>query len=393
MPDENENLWQQLILKNATDNQLPFVGGYPQPQKAVPIPPSAVPGGNMSLGQALPMNPFLAGMQNNGSTQRKDNAEKMLYELMKKSDNTPSLDAQKQSVEDYAAKVKAYADKPVGGLQSLNLQPLAALSDAWNPGARTAQSYTAPETQQERATKALMLQGNAASLQGALTKEQTDLMKSKLTALVGIDKANKDSGMANSFLARTDETNHRTVLQDIKKDETLKQRLQQSTNLANSFSALDNAKIKTPQQFDTVQQAVRGNMGIKGTSGLDERERDYFNNLGLKADRVEQMLFSKPVDIGESQHELITHLRDLVGIEQGNIQSQADQRLQTLTAGNEAMYQRRPDLWGGIQNVVKAAKGQFNPNTIAPPSQNTSPNGAKRPTFEEFKAMKAAGQL
>lgn len=339
-----------------------------QSQNSAPVPGVKVASnGPISLGEPLPMNPFLSG--NNAAaaagSARKATAESMFYDLLKSADKNPSLDAQKQTVDDYAAKVKAYADKPTGGFSSLNLAPLAALADSWS-GSKLAQAYTPPESAGEHNQKVIGMQGNLAALQGNLTKEQTDLLKDKLAGLVGIDKANKDSGMTNSFIARADETNHRTNLQDLKNNKPLQQRLQQSTNLANAMSVLDNAVKKPPQQLSELQQTIRANMGIKGTSGLGEREKDYFNNAGLDADRLQQYLFGSINDVGESQAEVISHLRDMVGIEQRNVRAQADQMMNTQISGQEAMYQRRPDLFAGLQNALKASQGQFSPESLAP---------------------------
>lgn len=369
VPDlAQQSLWERLVKQNATPvDNMDFLGlqaepvvnpkfdeaTLDQPMRGVQAPPPAAQKPVFAMPQAP-----------NPGTARKDNAEKMLYGLIKQSESTPSLDAQKQSVGDYAAKVKAYGDKPVGGLQSLNLQPLAALSDAWNPGSRLSQSYTAPETPAEHAAKALALQGSAAGLQGALTKEQTDLMKDKLSALVGIDKANKDNGAIQSFMQeRMDNMNHERNVMAVKKDPTLIKMQTSSNALTNALANYDNADVKAVPQFQELQQTIRRNLGISGPSDLHERKNTQFSNAGLDMATLKQYLFSKPEDVGDSQEAFVDHLRNLVNIQQANTSNQAQARLNTLIKGNTSMY-AKPENQGrlnDLNDLAGATMAQFQP--------------------------------
>jgi hypothetical protein len=373
-----QSLWERLVKQNATpiDNSfnpnanMDFLGLQAEPvinpkfdEATLDQPLRGVQAASPPPGGPAPK-AFIIPQAPNPGTARKDNAEKMLYDLIKQSDNTPSLDAQKQSVSDYADKVKAYADKPVGGLQSLNLQPLAALSDAWNPGSKLANSYTAPETPAEHAAKALALQGSAAGLQGALTKEQTDLMKDKLSALVGIDKANKDNGAIQSFMQeRMDNMNHERNVMAVKKDPTLIKMQTSSNALTNALANYDNADIKAVPQFQELQQTIRRNLGITGPSDLHERKNTQFSNAGLDMATLKQYLFSSPQDVGESQEAFVDHLRNLVNIQQANTAKQAQARLNTLIKGNASMY-AKPENQGklaDLNDLAGATMAQFQP--------------------------------
>lgn len=163
---------------------------------------------------------------------------------------------------------------------------------------------------------------------------------------------------------RNENSVHKTVIERLKTDKDLAQRLTQYKNLDNALSIITQAKTITPQQVHEFQQAIRGNLGIKGGSGVGERESTYIDSLGLRAAAFKQFLSGEPAQLAKDSH-LMDHLKDLAKVEQGNIQQQKDQRINALTAGYEHIYGdgitkgSRADLRKSLDNAIKAVGAQF----------------------------------
>ncbi len=398
---DEQTLWEQLLKRNATpiDNNfspagnLQFLGNQldPKPLTNPNFDEATLQQPSRGI-QAMPAFQPAANQPGPGSA-RKENAEKMIYDMLKQSESNPALEEQTKAVADYKAKVKAYADKPMGGLQNLNLQPLAALSDAWNPGAKLSQSYVAPETAADRAARALQLQGTATTLQGQLTKEQNDVFKDKLSTLVGIDKANKDSGPLQSFMQeRMDNMNHERNVMALKNNKDLSKMVGANNNLTNALANYDSADVKAVPQFQELQQTIRRNLGISGPSDLHERKNTQFSNAGLDIATLKQYLFSSPEDVGESQEAFVDHLRNLVAIQQANTSKQAQKIVDKTILGNSSMY-KKPENQGrynDLKELAGATMAQFEPIKQEKKKAAVTPeqlNKYKDMSDEELKAL------
>lgn len=165
---------------------------------------------------------------------------------------------------------------------------------------------------------------------------------------------------------RIDNAKHMRTLNAIRGDTNLKGTMQQYNNLSNALNNFLAMPNKTPQAIDEMQQTVRANLGIKGGSGVGERERDYFNSLGLNGARIGQFLTGKPANM--ENNAFANHMVDLAKAEMENIKKQRENRLSQVTAGNESMYKRRGDLYQDLMSATEA-------NTMAGPSvqQNAMP--------------------
>ncbi len=397
---DQQTLWQQMLKTSSAqdDDMEALLAGSAQVPLNVQVaaaasPPPVTP--QMATPEAtalFPLRDVSRSPANNGvnsvARESKATSEQKIYDFLNDAENLDSLSDQKKSVDDYAAKLKAYAEQPTDGFRNLNLQPLAALADRWS-GSKIAQSYTPPESVQERAQKAMIMQGNLASLQGNLTKEQNDLMRSKLTALVGIDKANKDNVGTQTFLReRMDNMNHEKNVTAVKNNKELPKLLTTSNNLSNALANYDNAETKAGPQFEELQQSIRRNLGINGVSDLNERKVTQFKNLGLDVAHIQQYLFGVPVDIGASQKEFVDHLRDLVGIQQKNMHDQAKLIINKTIKGNTSMYQKPENQgrYNDLQELAQATIDQFQPAAKPEAPQ-------KELSLEEFRALKKQGKL
>lgn len=224
------------------------------------------------------------------------------------------------------------------------------------------------ETPEARQTRLLSLENH---LQGA----RKELSQGKLGALkeqIQAYKAAKDNSLDEElktakigFYTRAPGmqadrqmfTAHTNLTNKVKNDRQLGQRLAQLQNLQNSMDIAIKADVMTPQQFHEWQQSVRSNLGLKGTSGVSEREETQIKSLGMNVANVRQFLTGVPQDVNNP--ELFKHLKELVAIEQQNLTKQAEKRVKGLVAGYEHMYNKNPAYKKDLDNAVKAAVDQF----------------------------------
>jgi hypothetical protein len=322
---------------------------------------------------------------------RKRQAQDSLDQLLENPEINQSIDREKGEIEDLKGRVKQYLDKP----QQMDFSPLAALTDAWT-GSNFSKNYQAPETAQDRAKTMAGLQNIIAQRQGDLTQQQLGLLRDKIAAKSAIIKADKEAApYLKALQDRQDQSAHERILGKVKSDKTITDLFGKSRNIANAQAQLEQAKTAPPENFDEFQQTLRRNLGINGTSGLSERDKTMFDNLGLKGARAEQYLFGKPVDVRESQQQFFDHLNDVAGIIQKNNKTQIGGRLKALTAGNEHIYNRRQDLYQSLHNLEGATLDQFSPEVLSGGSnQDSAPQGAKpKMSFQDFQRLKREGKL
>jgi len=154
---------------------------------------------------------------------------------------------------------------------------------------------------------------------------------------------------------------HQKNIAALKKDPNLTARLNQMNNLGAALNNLSNAEHLTPQQFDEAQQAIRANLGIKGSSGIGERDKTQLNDLGLNADRWAQFLTGKPADIDKNDP-MLGHIKDLARLEQDNINKQVNSRISAVTGGNDWLYSdpKYKKYKDSLDSLIGATKNQFN---------------------------------
>lgn len=179
------------------------------------------------------------------------------------------------------------------------------------------------------------------------------------------------NGRQDQMQDRMDTRVHTQVVNNLQKDPELKQRFSQYGNLQNALSSITDAKDLTPEGIAEFQQAVRSNMGIKGSGGVGERAETYLNPLGLRAEHWKEMLTGDPADIAKDSN-LVEHFKDLARIEMKNIQNVSASRLNTLTKGHGSMYSRRPDLKADLEDAASAMSGQFKGNEGAQGQQGAA---------------------
>lgn len=269
------------------------------------------------------------------------------------------------------------------------VKPLLALADSQN-GGHMADSFVGPE---QRQAKQMMAQNALDQRKEALTKLIFEGVKN---SKVGTDTTQQNSsmmqelgrieGMVNGSgdMQQRAEDNrafraHTTTIAALQKDPQLKERLTQYTNLGNSLGILQQAGTVTPQQLDEAQQAVRANLGIKGSSGVDERDRTRLNDVMLDVKRSLQKISGKPQDVG-ADNAILAHIKDLANVERGNIQSTVNARLSALSGGQSWVYD--DPIYGakykpGLDNVLNGIKGQ---STMEVPGKKTGTTPAPAPS-------------
>lgn len=155
-----------------------------------------------------------------------------------------------------------------------------------------------------------------------------------------------------------DRREHEKVLGRLAQNKNIQARLNQYQNLGNALATIEQAEHVTPQQVQEFQQAVRANLGIKGSSAVGEREATQINTMGLNAANMMQFLSGDPASLSKDSN-LMRHLKDLAAVEQRNIRKQFDATLNAATGGHKSMYDRRPDLMADLQDALDSQKAQI----------------------------------
>jgi len=200
---------------------------------------------------------------------------------------------------------------------------------------------------------------NPESTYAMVEKEHPPLKDLELAATKSdINASNRADVGTDLIQQRRDLMNHAQVVSKLKSDTLLNQRLTQYNNLSNALAIVADAKTLTPQQIAEFQQAVRSNIGVKGTGGVDERADTQIKTLGLNSANLRQFITGDPVELAKDS-KLVHHLQDLARVEQNNISKQKNARISALSAGFKSMYQRRPDLWADVQDLSDQIGGQF----------------------------------
>ncbi len=174
-----------------------------------------------------------------------------------------------------------------------------------------------------------------------------------------------------------DRREHEKVLGRINANPAAKQKLGQMQGLDNALSIITDADHITPEQIHEFQQAIRGNMGMKGQSGVGEREETYFKSVGLNAARFQEFLTSDPASVAKDSN-LIKHFQQLAKIERDNINKQYSRALNAASSGHTSMYSRRPDLMQDLKDAMDAQQGQTAPN------ESIQPQGLVQPKKQGF---------
>lgn len=225
----------------------------------------------------------------------------------------------------------------------------------------------------------------------AQTNSANSLAGSRQADASGSGIMDSEGKTVNMKQNRLDLQAHNKVVTAIKSDPVLKQRLTAENNINNALSIVSDPNVKvTPQQVHELQQTLRRNMGITGTSGVGEREETYIKTLGMNVDNIKQFLTGSPQDIS-SNKDLMQHFKDLAKVEKNNIENQMQKRLGVVSGGYGSMYKRRGDLKGDLDELIQSASGQFGTDMqgLNGPLQE-SPKGLinnpeKVPSFEEWK--------
>lgn len=204
------------------------------------------------------------------------------------------------------------------------------------------------------------------------------MIAAKTAGQIGLNRNDRAQENLENRKDIVDRREHENVLRRINSNPNVKQRLTQYQNLGNSLNLITQSDSLTPQQIMEFQQAVRSNLGIKGTSGIGERDETYFKTLGMNAANWKQFLTGDPAKLSKDSS-LMHHFKQLAQIEQSSIAGQFDKSLKAASGGHKSMYDRRPDLLADLQDAVVHQKGQLEPVPQAPEAQGLVAPGLVSP--------------
>lgn len=283
------------------------------------------------------------------STRNLNYTQDEFLNLANAAEQLPYIQEQREGIREMENLLSMSQQRPVDDSDAW-VRPLINLTDSIT-GSNLMKGYKGPESSADKNHKLLQLRDDLQRRKSDLSKTllegiskmkagtQTDSLGQSMAFTSGFNQGMGRSLDDRMALAdkRAADIAHRQTVQAIKTNRPLAQRIGQYQNLANALTVLTNADKVTPQQLHEAQQAIRSNIGIKGTGGVEERKETYYHSLGLNAANWQQFLTSKPVDIKHNK-ELMKHVKELAILEQANIESQYKDQLSALAAGHEWVY-------------------------------------------------------
>lgn len=362
---QNKNRMNPLAVDTQGEEPVArAIAQAPQPSQPTIQPPQAAPAPRID-----PMQAILKDIQ--------------AAELKRQAAIAPLIEKQKQDNEMKRNTLKAYLEKTS---PKLDLSPLAALVDS-STGSKFAGDYKSPVGPNDLIDNVTKQQaGISASdkdIAEAQAKNHSDALAGKI--LLAQARAGQQQGMLDDkFAFRA----HKSVVDNIKNDPQLKAQLVQLRNLDNAATLVNKSETLTPQQIDEFQQAVRANLGIKGTSGVGEREKNYFNTLGLNGERLAQFLTGDPANIAKDAP-LVKHIKDLANVESKNVKGQLADRLDVLTEGYGSIYDTHPKLKSDLDRLVDSFSKQ---TTTRAPGESSASGGKTARQLEIEQLKKELGE-
>lgn len=221
--------------------------------------------------------------------------------------------------------------------------------------------------------------------------EKFGLIKPDISGGYGVDVAKQKADAMLPFQqSRLDTQTERLHNQNVKSvigDPTTTQLINTSNNLKNAISNFKQGGA-TPQEFAELQQAVRSNVGIKGTSGVDERGETYLNSLGVKKDKMMQFLTGDPQSVIQSDPKFAAQIEQIANLELANKGAQAKAQMQKNAAAHKSFYSKHPDLRDDLNDSMDQAVQQLG----SQPSQGQGLLGAPAGSFSSHPQDNAAVQ-
>lgn len=210
-----------------------------------------------------------------------------------------------------------------------------------------------------------MAQDPTASHQGfelIKNKMQTDAMIAAAKL-----KADAMNGPGSTRQQAIDLRTHTTALKAVN-DDKISNDLQTSyQNLHNSIANFK-ASDQNPEEFNQLQQSLRANAGIKGTSTGSERADSYLHDYGITVQQFIQKLSGTPQDVEKSSPGFVALVHKVADAELDNKRQQIAGQIMRKAQGYRDFYQdpRNEEKASAFYDTVASRYHQMG---LTPPSQ------------------------
>lgn len=325
---------------------------------------------------------------------------------------------QKDMLEQYNNQAKNYMDQQQQGItqfednlnqmrrepRGIDFTGAASWAKFLNPENDMTQAAAAmkPETKEQREDKIM-------KLQDMLQQRKADMSKESLTNLADMIKARKamdpieietklsmikkNNALAEAMGARPAqfdrgiaERAHQNILTKLATNKSAQQKLQAIQGIDNAGKIIEDAPTVTPQIFHDYQQALVGAIQ-RGNSGIAERAERYMKSTGIDAATVKQYLTGQPVQIPQGkENALYQATQGFAKSERANIGKQYNQILNSVSSGQQHIYDKHPELKADLDTAIKQYGSMAEPSAPTP-AVDADPS---KMSNEELKAWLAA---
>ena len=222
-----------------------------------------------------------------------------------------------------------------GGFKDLNLAPLMGLADAWG-GSNLAQTYKAPQTQDERQAQIMALEEMLRKGKREANSGLLDYLKMRQDAhtkternqayVAGLQARN---AMLAAGLGLRDDKLAASLGKELENDPIIKNQLERRQQIAMDIHTLQTAPAITPQMWAELQKGVANAITGARSATVSDTEAMKINTLAIEWANLQQKLTNSPQDIESPEmrkylSDLLARLDDAYRI---NISARTDQKM------------------------------------------------------------------
>jgi hypothetical protein len=250
-----------------------------------------------------------------------------------------------------------------------NWAPAAALVDTWT-GSKLSQGVPKAQTPEERAKDILALRGQLQGQRQALTKDQIDLINSKLNPLSQLAMTERINQRGQSIGIAQDKLNSEAV-DKVVNDPIIKAAIPRIQGSQRVLSQIDEMKAgnfkNTPQFLADINLEYTTLLTGRNNFAEGTAERTAYDNAATKWGNIVQQISSGTVDVRNP--EVLSQIEGQINGLYGDWKKAIDDRASILQRG----YKHNPEAEASQKKAIQDIIGMYGTGSKSP-GAHTQPN-------------------
>lgn len=227
-------------------------------------------------------------------------------------------------------------------------------------------------------TTASQLKNQGVNISSILDAQQNaQAKKAQIEMMQGYK--NEQLAMGKERLANATDRMNNQIVGKVISYPAVAQRVKQIQNLDTAAAMLNTQLVPgengtvTPQQIRDAQATMLTNLGIGGTSGVEERKHRLNDTLGMRAGDLFTFLTGDPQTLSGNSN-LVKMIQNGIETEKSNAQKQLESTLTKLPAAYGSFYKKHPEMLADLKSGVTGfSQGLSGVETRSPSNLNVPP--------------------